>query len=311
MELAGRGRGAQAVRPRGRSVRGRPAPRHRHRRSHGSRGARSGCRDRLLRGTSAAPGALPDDPYRRRLLRDPGSPWIGRPPGRHRGRRERRRRHDRAERRAGMARAVRPPRYPADRRPERVPRPAFAATQAAAGVRAPAGQPTSASASAACFEAAGADRLEAEVGRGPAAASSNAGVELEDARPRPTARDAANADPEPPGRGSTRDDSSAGGSTAPGRCSAGVGSQAALACPCDGAYRPCRRARARAAHATGGGADDRRSRAAGPEDDTAWSESTHRRVASRRGVRGSACGFHPRLQAAVPARGGAETCPYH
>ena len=96
VELAGRGRGAQAVRRRGRSVCRRPAPRHRHRRSDGSRRARSGCRGRLLRGAGAAPGALPDDPYRRRLLGDPGSPRIGRPPGRHRGRRGRRRRHDRA-----------------------------------------------------------------------------------------------------------------------------------------------------------------------------------------------------------------------
>jgi hypothetical protein len=129
VELAGRGAGAQAVRPRRRSVRGRPAPRHRHRRSDGSRRARSGHGGRLLRRPAAARGALRDDPHRGRVLRHPRPPGINRVAGRDGGRRRGGRGDDRPERRARRARAVRPPRHPPDRRPKWVPRPAVAAAR--------------------------------------------------------------------------------------------------------------------------------------------------------------------------------------
>lgn len=210
-----------------------------------------------------------------------------------------------------MARAVRPPRHPVNRRPERLPRPAFAATRAAACVRAPAGEPTSASGRpSGC--AAGADRRAAEVGcRGPAEAPSNAGAEVEDTAPHATADEAANAASEPSRRCPAGGHSSARGGSAPRRSPEGVGSPSALARPCHGVHGRCYRASARASCDAGGAEDSRGPRAAGPEDDPAGRPSAHRRVASWRGPCGSACSFFPRLQAAVPPHGGAEACPYH
>ena len=182
----------------------------------------------------------------------------------------------------------------------------------AAGVRASAGERASASARSSCFGA-GADRVAADGGRGPAAAPSNVGVELEDTRPRPTAHDAANAASEPPGRGpSTRQlrpqVAVPRRVVAPRASVPGPRSHVHATAPTGSRESSERASRV---WRTCGAADDRRSRAAGPEDDSARAPSTHRRVASRRGVCGSACGFLPRFQAAVPAHGGAEACPYH
>jgi len=130
MGLARRRTGAAAVRRRKRSVRGRPAPRHRHRRPDGDGRALRGERDRVVCGAVAASRALPHRADRRRLLRHARPPGVDRGHERNPGLRGRRGRDDRAERRRRRRRALRLPRDQAHGRPQRVPRPADAASLA-------------------------------------------------------------------------------------------------------------------------------------------------------------------------------------
>ncbi len=302
LDLAGRRPGAAAVRRPRRPLHRRPAPRNRHRRSF--RDGRAGARERrrLFRGAGSPAGPLPDDSHCGRVLGHARPPRLDRSSASDDARRRGGRGHDRPERRPRRARTVRPPRHPADRRPERVPRSAHAASRASGGARAAAGEPASASDRASSLGACAAG-FEAGAARCPVAAHSNGRAELGATRP-------IGLDPEcvasaPSCRGSASEGS------APRRFAENGSPRADLARRCDSARKPRRRATAGAAHGTCEAADERPSPAAGGSEDNSAGPPTRRRVASRRRLRGSARGFHPRFQAPVPAHGGAEGCPYH